>query len=779
MQLTTFKISNSVARTGRCATLVVALLLAAAAFDASAANASPAAYEGASADGSKVFFSTTEKLVPGDTDSYRDVYMRVFDPDVSEYVSREVSTGPTGGNGAFDADFEKVSADGSKVFFTTAEQLVAADTDSKVDLYVRDPEEGTTELVSVASDVCGVSCGNGPADVTFAGVTANGTLALFVTTERFAAADEDSAVDIYARNLNTATTTLISAGGESCAPAGCGNEAFPSTMRGASPDGSKVFFATLEQLTSDDTDNDIDIYQRNMPGGPTVRISQGTCGGCGNANSFPAVFAGTSNDGNTVYFESSEGLVAGDSDGSNDVYRRASGTTTLVSGGTESAPANLKAVSSNGSLVLFDTAEGLTGADTNGANDIYGWSGGAPTLVTSGTCTQGSGCGVNFAAATSDASKLFFTTTEQLAAGDTDASADIYRVTTGGGGTPVLVSAGGNGAQSAIFNGMSADGEKVYYTTSEKMVPQDEDTRRDLYLRDIGGAATIFSSPAGVCPGGADCNVVYNGNSTDAQHVFFVTEERLGSGEDVDSEADVYERDQSLAETRLVSVGNSAALGPSAPALTGTSPASPAASTTPALLGEAPAGTSIKIYATEECEGAPVATGTAAELKAPGITVSVAPGSTTSFRATATDGLGDTSACSGAVTYRQENPPPPPPPPPPGEEGGGGKGGGGSGGNQPKYYNGGTPFVAPLTKITFGPSFKTRKRKAVFRFYDSTGQPGTKFNCRLDRRPWKGCGSPTLLKRLKPGKHLFSVKGLNAAGVWEPSPVKRAFKVVQ
>ena len=41
-----------------------------------------------------------------------------------------LSTGPTGGNGAFDASFTGASADGTRVFFGTEESLVSADTDA-------------------------------------------------------------------------------------------------------------------------------------------------------------------------------------------------------------------------------------------------------------------------------------------------------------------------------------------------------------------------------------------------------------------------------------------------------------------------------------------------------------------------------------------------------------------------------------------------------------------------------------------------------------------------
>ena len=71
------------------------------------------------------------------------------------------------------------------------------------------------------------------------------------------------------------------------------------------------------------------------------------------------------------------------------------------------------------------------------------------------------------------------------------------------------------------------------------------------------------------------------------------------------------------------------------PSLTGTIPPSPANDNSPKVTGSAAAGTTVKIYCRIELPGAPVATGTAAQL-ATGISASVADNSTTTFRATAT-----------------------------------------------------------------------------------------------------------------------------------------------
>ena len=89
--------------------------------------------------------------------------------------------------------------------------------------------------------------------------------------------------------------------------------------------------------------------------------------------------------------------------------------------------------------------------------------------------------------------------------------------------------------------------------------------------------------------------------------------------------------------------------------LTAVTPASPNTSTTPKLMGTAEAGSTVKLYPTAGCTGSPVATGTAAAFASPGLPVTVVLGSITTFRATATDAAGNTSACSTSTrTYQSD-----------------------------------------------------------------------------------------------------------------------------
>jgi hypothetical protein len=772
-----------------CVALVLAALLA-----SSAAAATPN-YRAVSQDGKAIFFTTTEKLVTGDTDTKQDVYERVYDSGLSQYVTREVSIGPVGGNDAYEALFEKISGDGKQAFFSTFEPLVSTDTDIKRDVYVRHLDTGTTEIVSRGDSSC-APCGNGAIDADFAGATGDGGLAFFVTSESLAAADQDSSFDLYVRDFAGGTTKLVSAAASSCPS--CGNGAFTPFLWGVSANGAEAYFTTAEKLSSNDEDSTDDIYARDLATGNTVLVSVGDCPGCGNSGAVP-VFRGSSAGGSRVFFVTDEAIAAGDGDTATDVYARdlPSGPTVLVSAGTAlNVTAGFAAASADGATAFFTTTESLTGADTNNATDVYRWTGGSPALVTSGTCTQGTGCGSTFNTATGDGGSIMFTTTEKLGAGDTDTSADIYSAAAPGW-APTLVSAGesaclpacGNGPEPAILNAATTDASKAFFTTAESLSPQDGDAGADIYLRNLGTASTSLASPSGVCPHPGACNTVFTGASSDGAHVVFQTDERL-TAEDVDSEPDVYER--SNGETRIVSTGNSATVGPATPALTGTDPASPGESLTPSIQGQADPGTSIKLYTSADCSGVPVATGTSTELGSSGLAVTVTAGSTTSFRATATDLNGDTSPCSLAVSYTQATPedPPPPPPsepppsePPPPDQGssGGGKTGSGTktGGGGGKGGNGSITYVAPQTLITFGPGSKTRKRRPVFRFVDATEQPGTFFFCKVDRHRWRSCGSPQKLGSLTLGSHLFQVKAVNAVGVSGPSPVKRKFKVVK
>jgi Tol biopolymer transport system component len=743
-------------------------------------------FKGSSADGSIVFFETEDQLIAGDTDTKRDVYQRSFDEGVGAYVTREVSLGPTGGNDAYQAQFEGASADGDRVFFSTEERMVQGDTDRALDVYMRDLEAGTTTLISLGSSACAPGCGNAGIAANFADADTAGENVFFETKEPLDAGDTDAATDIYVRDLTAGETGLASTGAVGCQP-GCGNGAFNVSRRGISADGAYAYFTTDESLSTADADSAFDVYAHDIEADTTLLVSTGGCAGCGNGGAVP-IFNGASADGTRVFFSSEEKLVGSDGDEATDVYARdlPAGPTILISAGTEDVTSSFASASADGATVFFTSAEGLSGGDDDGANDVYMWNGGALDLVTSAPCAEF--CGATFEAASADSAEVVFTTAAPLVAADEDTSDDVYRQSVAGG-APVLVSRGEascpscwGGEFNARFSEASADASRVVFTTAEAMLGEDGDEEDDIYVRDAdAGTTSLITIAPSYCPlKKGNCGATYVGSAEDGSRVFFRTVERF-TLEDGDNEADVYERflgeGPSDEVTRLVSTGNdpNLELGPNPPILTGTDPESPAAATSPRVLGEALAGASVKVYSSADCSGEPVAIGTGSELLDPGLVVTVAAGSLTAFRATAEE-EGFVSACSQPISYLHF------------AAGGGPEEEGGVGGlDLPGSAGAGLDpstllpvpaFLTPRTRITFAPASKTRSRSPVFRFTDSTGQPGTTFRCRVDRKPWRGCTSPLRLKRLNRGKHVLAIEAANAVGTPEPQPVKRVFKVV-
>lgn len=784
--------------------------IAALALVAPAAFAADAHYEGISEDGGVAVFSTTDKLVAGDTDTQRDVYVRDFEEGFG-YVTREASLGPTGGNDAFAAQFLTIDPAGEKVFFSTRERLAAADKDTATDIYVRDLEANTTTLVSAGSASCaGSGCGNGDvnADPVDGGVAGGGNAVFFISSEKLAAQDGDESADVYLRDLEAGTTTLVSAGGSPCSGS-CGSGAKPAFFQGASADGSKAIFTTAESLVSADTDSEADLYERNLTSGETKLVSTPGPGpqACPVGHNCEPSNSGISADGSHAFFETNEMVVAGDGDDAQDVYDWSGGIASLVStgptGGDGTANALFEGSSADGSEVFFATAESLLAADTDSVQDIYVRRDGSSTELVSAGDPSCSGppanCGNGSSPAllqwiAADGSIAVLSTAEPLTAEDGDAKADVYSRALPGGPTALISRPGptctdpecGDGNHNASFSGASADGSHIFFVTAEALAPPasgdstgpgDRDERTDAYDRS-GGLTSLVSvgqlTGSGPYSGNGAFDAQLQGASVDGSSTFLVTKEQL-TAEDSDVGEDVYMR--SGGGTLLVSRSNDAQLeaelAPPGPVLQGTDPESPGAATSIRVFGTEPVeGATIKLYSSSNCTGEPVATGTAAQLEEPGIHVFVALESATTFRAIA-EAEGFVSPCSGEVFYRQES-----------EELFEG-GGGGAPRQTPKATTpvGLGPLIpipheVPQTRITFGPAFKTRIHRPVFRFTDATGQQDTKFICKLDRATWKSCSSPFKLPKVALGKHLFRVKGVNAVGVWEAKPTKRKFKLV-
>jgi len=157
-----------------------------------------------SADGTKVaFYSSATNLVPGDMDSIPDVYVK----DLVTGQLTLASTSDTGVKGNGQSILPYLSPDGTQVVFSSeANNLDPADRNRIMDVYSKNLVTGNITLVSTSST--GVN-GNGPSVNPY--LSADGTKVAFTSrSTNLDPMDKDALEDIYMKNLTTGTLTLLS-----------------------------------------------------------------------------------------------------------------------------------------------------------------------------------------------------------------------------------------------------------------------------------------------------------------------------------------------------------------------------------------------------------------------------------------------------------------------------------------------------------------------------------------------------------------------------------------
>ncbi len=161
-----------------------------------------------SADGRYVaFFSDGDNITPNDTNGCRDVFVR--DLMTGTNIPASLNTNGVPGDGL--STDPSISADGRYLAFTSsANDLVANDTNNAMDVFVRDLQSGTTALASVSTD--GIHPGN--ADSFSPTISADGRYVLFYSKASNLAPGSFSAgwQNLFLRDLQAGTTYALTSG---------------------------------------------------------------------------------------------------------------------------------------------------------------------------------------------------------------------------------------------------------------------------------------------------------------------------------------------------------------------------------------------------------------------------------------------------------------------------------------------------------------------------------------------------------------------------------------
>jgi Tol biopolymer transport system component len=157
-----------------------------------------------SADGRYVCFrSIATNLVAGDTNGTADVFVH----DRVTGVTERVDVDSSGVEANLGGDSGQISEDGNTVVFaSSATNLVAGDTNFRVDIFVHDRTTGVTERMSVST-----SGAEANLDCSYPTISGDGQIVAFVSqSTNFVAGTTSAASDVFVHDRAAGTTILAS-----------------------------------------------------------------------------------------------------------------------------------------------------------------------------------------------------------------------------------------------------------------------------------------------------------------------------------------------------------------------------------------------------------------------------------------------------------------------------------------------------------------------------------------------------------------------------------------
>jgi hypothetical protein len=288
--------------------------------------------------------------------------------------------------------YQGASTDGSKVFFTSEQpELVKGDTDTTNNLYeCRLPGDSGKPLTRVAPinpcpELVRVSLPlSGSAEVqSVAAVSQDGSHVYFVAKGVLSGENaEHNSPTVGQDNL------YVWEEGRTAFIATLPSAAFKLGEVQATPGGEQLVFTSSADLTPDDTSTVAQVFLYEAQHEALIRVSKGQHGynDDGNTTTNPASISNAasvegrrtiSEDGSEVVFESNEALTEQVHGGLHNVYLWRGGNVYLISDGTPAGDrarnnyAGLVGIDASGQNVFFTTEAQLVGQDTDELSDLY------------------------------------------------------------------------------------------------------------------------------------------------------------------------------------------------------------------------------------------------------------------------------------------------------------------------------------------------------------------------------------------------------------------------
>lgn len=434
---------------------------------------------------------------------------------VQPFAIARVNTAADGAQGTHSDQVVSLSSDGRYAVFESASaNLVAGDTNSATDVFVKHVQSGAIARASTAQD--GAQANGASTLGTSGAVSADGRYVVFSSgADNLVAADTNAAFDVFVKDLQTGAIQRVST-------SAAGAQADGASQRASiTPDGRHVaFVSSATNLVAGDTNAAADVFVKDLQTGAVVRASVSASGAQGDSsfgtNDDPAISA----DGRYVAFVSFSGnLVPGDTNdivfggsyvsSGGDVFVKDLHTSSIVranttaAGGQESRaldvfePAYLQfrpGLSADGRYAVFHSAGvNLVSGDTNGGTDVFVKDLQTGTVQRASTAADGAQTAFRSqslnASLSGDGRHVAFTSNApDLVAGDTNGKYDAF-VKDMLTGAVIHVSTSADAAQAdsdSAARWIAANGQTVAFSSAAtNLVTGDTNAMTDLFVATV------------------------------------------------------------------------------------------------------------------------------------------------------------------------------------------------------------------------------------------------------------------------------------------------------
>lgn len=313
-----------------------------------------------------VFDSAANNLVAGDTNRKIDTFFYDAQSDTLERINLGAGgvQANEGGTGEI-----AVSDDGRYVIFNSrAGNLVAGVNQGRPQIFLRDRTLGTTQLLS--RDAQGQPLA---AAIGLSGASADGRFVLLATDLALQPEDTNQRYDLYRLDRNNGEYTLVTADADGRA----GNR--DTTTGRLSGDGRHAVFVTAaSNLVAGDSSDTYDLFQRDIDAGTTLLVSRTTTGQFPTGFRTPLLASGRTQsvDGRFVVFNIGAALDPADTNNSSDGYlfdrnSQSVRRITLSASGAQLGYAQVASISADGSSATFHSQSEVLPGQTFGFNRSY------------------------------------------------------------------------------------------------------------------------------------------------------------------------------------------------------------------------------------------------------------------------------------------------------------------------------------------------------------------------------------------------------------------------